>query len=187
MEFIHHDKGIVLHNDFESSQSDLETQHGNTAVKSYIPVLEDVLKNTRLLIDANDLHLAKNLVSRGLQFYPKNIELLNLLATLAGNLTDIELLRKCRAAIFSIDASEESLIKLTIKIQSERSWILPSFRDRSNVTYNLSVMRPNQLNSFRGSNSCTPRVSTRSKPMVLWSSSCSSSHSRISRSIYCLL
>lgn len=89
---------------------------------STIPKLHDLISNTEILIRARDFDLAKNLVGRSLQFYPRNIQLLNLLAEVSVILNDWEMVEKSYQALVEIESNEENVIKLCETLQRRQKY-----------------------------------------------------------------
>jgi len=60
----------------------------------------------------------------------------------------------------------------------------PVFRERSNIVDDFSVVRPSVLNSFGSTNTSATRIASRTEPMVLRSTSSSSTDTSVSGAIY---
>ena len=90
---------------------------GDSQAKSTIPSIEELVENAEVLVRARDFDLAKNLVGRSLQFYPRNRQLLNLLAEISVILRDWEMVEKSYRALVDVDDSEESVLKLCETLQ----------------------------------------------------------------------
>lgn len=87
------------------------------SAQSTIPKLDDLVENAQILIRGRDFDLAKNLVGRSLQFYPRNLKLLNLLAEVSVILRDWQMVEKSYRALVDIDDSEENVLKLCETLQ----------------------------------------------------------------------
>lgn len=87
------------------------------APKSTIPTLEELVENAEVLVRGRDFDLAKNLVGRSLQFYPRNQKLLNLLAEVSVILRDWDMVEKSYRALVDVDDCEENVLKLCETLQ----------------------------------------------------------------------
>ncbi len=95
-----------------------EDSHENSSLAmSMIPSLDDLIQNAEVLVRAKDFDLAKNLVGRSLQFYPRSQKLLNLLAEVSVILKDWDMVEKSYRALVEMNGSEENVLKFCETLQ----------------------------------------------------------------------
>lgn len=122
MEFTGPDKGVA-HFPLDKPASEQTAKfdfnkesHSKVSTRA-LPSCDDLLENAEVLIRNGELNLAKNLLGRSLQFYPKNLKLLNFFAEVSVVLEDWPMVAKAYECIVNIENNEDNIIKLSESLQ----------------------------------------------------------------------
>jgi tetratricopeptide (TPR) repeat protein len=111
---------IPIHNTFQSGSNPIGLSE-KAPSQNRVQFLSEfeLVKNADVLVKSGDFHLARNLIARGLQFYPKSNRLLRTMSDVAEVLEDFDLAIKCQQYLLKIQRDSDFLLKCGQLLQKQ--------------------------------------------------------------------